>query len=409
MPAPKTIAAETAAPGRWLSIVGIGEDGVAGLGEAARALVAGADLVVGGTRHLKLAEALIRGKARSWPSPFSVDPVLAARGRKVCVLASGDPFVHGVGTTLARAVPREEMQVIPGLSAFALAAARLCWSLDEVRTLSLLTDPVESLRPWLRGRLLVLMADAAQPATVAEYLSRSGFDNARLTVLEALGGPRERVRATTAGGFELKGIGRLNLLAIEIEGGAALPLTPGLPDELFEHDGQITKREIRALTLAALAPRRGDRLWDIGAGSGSIAIEWLLADPSLQAIAIEVDPERAARIRRNALTLGVPRLQVVEGRAPMALDRLPPPDAIFIGGGGGRDTSVLDGAVTALRRGGRLVINAVTLETEALLLSCHAATGGNLVRLSVSQATPVGGMTGWRPAMPIIQWTWVKP
>lgn len=402
------MAAQTAAPGRWLSIVGIGEDGIAGLGSAARALVSEAELVFGGARHLALAADLIRGEARAWPSPFDIEGVLAARGRRVCVLASGDPFVHGVGNTLARRVAVEEMRVMPGLSAFSLAAARLCWPLDGVQTLSLLGEALESLRPRLSGRLLVLMADGGQPAQVAAYLAAQGFGASRLTVLEALGGPRERIRMATADRFDIADIHRLNLMAIEVEGDRPLPLTPGLGDDLFEHDGQITKREVRALTLSALAPRRGDRLWDIGAGSGSVAIEWLLADPTLSAIAIEARPDRAARIRANARALGVPRLQVVEGKAPMALDRLPPPDAVFIGGGG-RDTAVLDGAVTALRRGGRLVINAVTLETEAILLACHAATGGNLVRLSVAQALPVGGVTGWRPAMPITQWTWVKP
>lgn len=408
MPAPDRTGGDTAAPGRWLSIVGLGEDGIAGLGEAARALVAGAELVFGSRRHLALVEPLIRGEASPWPSPFSIQPVLDARGRRVCVLASGDPFLHGVGGSLAAHVPATEIQALPGLSAFALAASRLCWPLAEVRTLSLLQQPVESLRPHLQGRLLVLTAGSDAPAEIATHLARTGYGRSRLTVLEALGGPRERIRSSLAEDFDLSGIDRLNLLAIEVEGGSPLPLAPGLADDLFENDGQITRREIRALTLAALAPRRGDRLWDIGAGSGSVAIEWLLADSSLSAIAIEADADRAERIRRNALALGVPRLRVVQGRAPVALDRLPPPEAVFIGGGGS-DTAVLDGAVAALRRGGRLVINAVTLETEAVLLACYAATGGNLVKVSLAQASPVGGMHGWRPAMPITQWTWVKP
>ncbi len=400
-------------PGRWLSIVGIGEDGAEGLGAPARALVTGAEIVFGGARHLALAKGLIRGDARAWPSPFAkgVAAVVAARGRPVCVLASGDPFLHGVGTTLARQVAAEEMLVVPSVSAFSLAAARLCWSLTDALTVSLLTQPVESLRPVLQAgaRLLVLTPDGDMPAAIASYLTRSAFGPSRISVLEALGGPRERIRVAAADGFDLGKINRINLLGIEVAGqGLSLPLTPGIPDDLFEHDGQITKREIRAAALSALAPRRGDRLWDIGGGSGSIAIEWLLADPSLSAISIEARADRAERIRRNALSLGVPRLRVVEGVAPMALDGLPPPDAIFIGGGGS-STNILDGAVTALRRGGRLVINAVTLETEAILLACHAATGGNLLRLSVSHAGPVGGMTGWRPAMPVTQWTWVKP
>jgi len=413
MPKPRPNDRQTAVPGRWLSIVGIGEDGVAGLGEAARALVSNAEIVFGGTRHLALAKGLIRGDAQAWPTPFAqgIAAVVAARGRRVCVLASGDPFLHGVGVTLARQVTAEEMVVLPGLSAFSLAAARLCWPLADAMTVSLLTQPVEALRPMLQtgARLLVLTPNGDTPAAVASYLTRSGFGPSRVSVLEALGGPREKVRVATAENFGIGKIDRVNLVGIEVIGtGFSLPLTPGIPDDLFEQDGQITKREIRAVTLSALAPRRGDRLWDIGGGSGSIAIEWLLADPSLSAISIEARGDRAERIRRNALTLGVPRLRVVEGVAPMALDGLPPPDAVFIGGGGG-DTNVLDGAVTALRRGGRLVINAVTLETEAILLACHAATGGSLLRLSVSHAGPVGGMTGWRPSMPITQWTWVKP
>jgi precorrin-6Y C5,15-methyltransferase (decarboxylating) len=238
-----------------------------------------------------------------------------------------------------------------------------------------------------------------------------GFGPSHITVLEALGGPEERVRATHAGGFALTGILPLNLLAIEVAAtGAArpLPLVPGLADDLFDHDGQITRREIRALTLAALAPRCGELLWDIGAGAGSVSIEWMLADPSCRAIAIETDPVRAGRIRANAESLGVPDLTVFEGKAPAALAGLPAPDAIFIGGGGSRP-GVLDAAIAALKPGGRLVANAVTLEMEALLIARHDAQGGHLTHMAISRAAPVGTMRGWRSAMPVTQWTWVKP
>src|SRR5207245_2830419 len=228
-------------------------------------------------------------------------------------------------------------------------------------------------------------------------------------VLEALGGKRERIRATTAGKFDLREIDDLNVVAIKVKAGPGarvIARAAGLPDGMFEHDGQITKREIRAITLSSLAPRRGELLWDIGAGSGSVAIEWMLADPSLRAIAIERRPDRAARIRRNAAAFGVPGLEVVEGEAPEVRASLPKPDAIFIGGGA---NAALDAARSLLRVGGRLVVNAVTLETETLLLAQSATLGGELARLAITRADAIGGKTGWRPAIPVTQWTWIKP
>ncbi|WP_043360703.1 bifunctional cobalt-precorrin-7 (C(5))-methyltransferase/cobalt-precorrin-6B (C(15))-methyltransferase [Belnapia sp. F-4-1] len=397
----------------WLSIIGLGEEGIAGLSPAAAERLSAARLVFGGTRHLALARPLLRGKAHPWPSPFSIAPVLAARGQPVAVLASGDPMLHGVGATLLRAVPPAEALVLPAPSAFSLAAAHLGWPLAEATTLSLHARPQEALRPHLHpgARLLVLTSDATSPAAIAALLTADGFGESLVTVLEALGGPQERIRRTTAEGFALPDIHPLNLLALEIAAGPSsrpISRTPGLPDAAFEHDGQITKREIRAVTLSALAPLRGELLWDIGAGAGSIAIEWMLADPSLCAIALEPRPDRAARIRRNALALGVPALRIVEGTAPTALADLPPPDAIFLGGGA-TDPGVMEAVLAALPSGGRLVANAITLETEALLLTRHAALGGELLRLAVSRAAPVGGMTGWRPAMPVTQWSWRKP
>ena len=400
---------------KWLAVIGIGEDGAAGLGEAAKRLLTEAEFVFGGGRHLELAQELIRGETRPWPSPFdsSMAEVRALRGRKVSVLASGDPFLHGVGATLARVVDPAEMTVIPAPSAFSLASARLGWPLHDVETVSLHGKSIDLLRPLLhRGRrVLALTSDGKGPAAIAELLAENGFGASRLTILEALGGPDERITIQIAENFVASDFNSLNVVAIEVDAGRnarILPLTVGLDDELFEHDGQITKREIRALTLSALSPRRGELLWDIGAGSGSVSIEWMLADPSMRAIAIEADGERAARIGRNASACGVPMLQIVEGRAPETLASLPQPNAIFIGGGGS-DPGVLEAANGALPAGGRLVANAVTLEMEALLLQLHAELGGDLVRLAVSRAAPVGTMMGWRPAMPITQWKWVKP
>jgi precorrin-6Y C5,15-methyltransferase (decarboxylating) len=321
--------------------------------------------------------------------------------------------LHGVGATLLRAIPPAQAHVVPSPSAFSLAAARLGWPLQDCTTLSLHGRPIELIRPHLQtgARLLVLTSDASSPAAIAALLTQDGFGGSAVTLLEALGGRRERISRAIAACFDMACVDPLNLLAIEVAAAPdarILPRAPGLPDALFEHDGQISKRDVRSLTISALAPRRGGRLWDIGAGSGSIGIEWMLADPTLRAIAIETRADRADRIRRNALTFGVPDLLVVEGAAPAVLERLPTPDAIFIGGGANLP-GMLETAITALRTGGRLVVNAITLETEALLLARYATLGGELLRIAISRAAPVAGMTGWRPAMPVTQWTWVKP
>ena len=405
----------TAPAGPWLSIVGIGEDGIAGLGTDARKLIAGASVVYGGRRHLEHAAGEIGGAAHQWPSPFgkAIDAVLALRGQPVCVLASGDPMFFGIGATLSRHVAAGEMRILPAPSAFSLAAARLGWPLQDTACVSLHGRPIALLRPHLQpGRkLLVLTSDADSPAAIAALISDLGFGVSPMSVLEALGGEKERVRETIAGEFGLTSIDPLNVLAIDVVGSAGarvLSLAPGLPDDWFENDGQITRRLVRAATLAALAPHHGELMWDIGAGSGSISIEWMLRDTSLHAIAVEADAARAARIRRNADAFGVPGLEIVEGAAPAALAGLPEPDAIFVGGGGS-DAGVLDAAAGRLRPGGRLVANAVTLETEALLIARFDTHGGDLTRLAISQASPVGGMTGWRPAMPVTQWSWTKP
>ena len=283
------VSAKNAASARWLSIVGIGEDGAAALSPAARALVESAEVVFGGQRHLALAAPLIHGRARPWPTPFgrAVAEVLGERPKRVCVLASGDPFLYGIGAQLARQVPPAEMVTVPAPSAFSLAAARLGWPLAETTLLALNGRALDLVRPHLHpgARILALSAGAETPGALAHLLVTSGFGQSRLIILEALGGPRERIRSTLAADFDLAAIDPLNTIGIEVVAGAQariIPRAPGLADSLFEHDGQITKREIRALTLSALAPRRGERLWDIGAGAGSVAIEWMLADSSLR-------------------------------------------------------------------------------------------------------------------------------
>jgi precorrin-6Y C5,15-methyltransferase (decarboxylating) len=319
---------------------------------------------------------------------------------------------------LARQIGPQETVVVPAPSAFSLAAARLGWALPETALISLHGRNIDLVRPHLQpgARVIALTSDGERPAALARLLADTGFGASPLTVLEALGGPRERVRTATAGQFDLGAIDELNTVAIEVAaapGARIIARAAGLADALFEHDGQITKREVRAISLSSLAPRRGELLWDIGAGAGSVAIEWMLADPSLRAIAIEARADRAGRIRRNAAAFGVPALEVVEGTAPAALTGLPPPDAIFVGGGAG-DPGVLDHVIDVLRPASRLVVNAVTLQTEALLIARHGALGGELIRIAITRASPISDptmsdMTAWRPALPVTQWVWVKP
>lgn len=400
---------------RWLSIVGIGEDGVEGLSPAACMLIEQAELVAGGARHLALATSLITGETLAWPSPLSdaIPRLLGRRHRPVTVLASGDPFCYGIGTKLARFVAPAEMRTLPAPSSLSLACARLGWSLPDVRTISFCGRPLEPVAPLLQpgARLLALSADEHTPAALAAYLAKRGFGRSRMHVMESLSGPGERLRSAVAEEFAFSDVGRLNLTALEIVAGAGarvLSRTGGLPDDFFESDGQMTKREIRAVTLSTLAPRAGELLWDVGAGSGSIAIEWLLADPKNRAVGIEDNDERAARAARNAADLGVPDLQIVRGRAPDAYRGLPEPDVVFIGGGAS-DPGVLEGAWTVLKPGGRMVANSVTVETDAVLTGALDSYGGDLRRISVERLTPLGAMRGYRPAMTVTQWSAVKP
>jgi precorrin-6B C5,15-methyltransferase / cobalt-precorrin-6B C5,C15-methyltransferase len=399
---------------RWLAVVGVGEDGIDGLSPAARRLVAQAAFVVGGKRHLALAGPLT-ADTLIWPSPIenALDAIEAHRGEPVCVLASGDPFFFGVGAMLMRRFAVDEMICVPALSAFALAAARLGWSQQDCALLSLHGRPLEAIIPHLQpdARILALSWDDATPAKVAALLTARGMGESKLTVCEAVGGPRERIREAQAQGFALENVADLNTIALEVVADRStrvLPRAAGLPDDWFEHDGQITKREIRAVTLSQLAPRRGELLWDVGSGSGSVAIEWMLGDPANRAIAIEARHDRAARVARNALTFGVPSLSIVTGEAPQAFADLAKPDAVFIGGGAG-SPGLIDRAVDALSAGGRLVVNAVTLETQAACVDWRARWGGDLVQIAVAHAEPVGRYSGWRAAMPIVQWRLLKP
>jgi precorrin-6B C5,15-methyltransferase / cobalt-precorrin-6B C5,C15-methyltransferase len=399
---------------RWLGLVGIGEDGIDGVVPAAQHLVAQADFVVGGKRHLALAGAL-KAETMTWPSPIenALDAIEERRGRSVCVLASGDPFFFGVGAMLMRRFSAGDMISIPAPSAFALAASRLGWSQQDCALLTLHGRPLKAIIPQLqpKARILALSWDDATPAKLAALLTARGMGRSRLTICEAMGGARERIRTTQAQDFALDNVVALNTIALEVvteHGARILPRAPGLPDEWFEHDGQITKREIRAMTLSALAPRRGELLWDVGSASGSVAIEWMLADPANKAVAIEARHDRAQRIARNALTFGAPSLSVVTGEAPQVFADLSAPDAIFIGGGASAP-GMIKRACDALATGGRLVVNAVTLETQAACVDWRARWGGELTQIAIAHAEPVGRYSGWRAAMPIVQWRLIKP
>lgn len=391
----------------WLTIVGLGEDGPAGLSQASRESIARAEAIFGGPRHLELVGAGARG--HPWPVPFSVAPVLERRGRKVVVLASGDPFWFGAGGTLVRHLRPGEWVCHPAPSTFSWAAARLGWRLEETLCLGLHAAPLSRLRPVLaRGlRLICLMRDGAAVAELAAWLTGAGFGDSRLWVLEALGGPRERIRQVDAARFDLSDILAPVAVAIEADGAMGLPRSPGLPEDLFVHDGQITKRHVRALTIAALAPRPGECLWDLGAGSGSVSVEWCLAAPAALAHAVECRPDRAANIRANADAFGLGhRMSVHQGDWPGSLDALPRPDAVFVGGG--LDRAAFERLWAVMPDRARLVVNTVTLETESLVAELHDRLGGTLVRISIEEAAPLGRMRGWVPARPVMQWSVAK-
>lgn len=389
----------------WLTIIGIGEDGLAGLSEASRKALAEAETVFGGERHLALADVGSRG--RPWPVPFDANVVLSCRDRPTVVLASGDPFWHGAGASLAEKLGGEEWIAHPAPSTFSLVAARLGWRLDAVTCIGLHAAPFERLVPHLaRGaRIICLVRDGKAASDLAKWLTERGWGASAFWTLAALGGPRETVRQYCAMDFADDLAGNLVAVAVEARGAQGIPCSSGLPDDLFVHDGQITKRLVRALALSALAPRGGERLWDVGAGSGSISVEWALCGGA--ATAIEVREDRVANIRSNAAAFGLAhRIAVVTGAAPEALTALDPPDAVFVGGG--FDNAMFDAIWPRLPIGARLVAHSVTLETEALLGELHQRHGGELMRVEIAQAAPLGRYRSWEAARPVVQWSAVR-
>lgn len=397
----------------WLSIVGIGAGGLDSVSSAGRLLIAQAETLVGGDRHFAMMPQDHGGERLHWTSPLdqTIAEIQARRGRRVCVLATGDPLWYGIGATLAEVIDPGEMTIIPSPGAFSLACARLAWPLAETVCFTLHGRPLDLLRLHLSpgARLVMLVTDGHSPAQIAALLRGAGYGKSRITVFENMAGVDENRRDGIADDWDDTAVSALNTVAVHCVAGTGVALrsrVPGLPDDAYENDGQLTKRETRAVTLAALAPLPGQRLWDVGAGSGSIAIEWLRAAPHAAAVAIERDPTRCAMIARNATALGVPGLEIVNAAAPDALAGLAAPDAVFIGGG--VSAELIDVCMSALAPGGRLVANAVTVEGEAALTAGRAQYGGALTRIAVSRAAAVGKLSIWRALAPVTQWRVVK-
>lgn len=396
---------------KWLSVIGIGDDGLVGLSAVARSLLDQAQVIVGGRRHLAVLADNDPRETLAWTSPLqtTLNAIQERRGQRVCVLATGDPMWYGIGATLARQIPLREMTIIPAPSAFSLACSRLGWSLTEVDTLSLCGRDPALLQGYLYPglRLLVLSGDRHTPALVAQRLTEAGFGQSQMTVLERLAGPKERQITGQAATWNPGELADLNTIAIDCCGESSHHRVAGLPDEAYHHDGQLTKREVRSVTLSSLAPQPGQRLWDVGAGCGSISIEWLRSDRRCQAIAIEQHPQRLRYLADNAAALGVPQLEIISGQAPGALRDLPQPHSIFIGGGlTTRD--LLDTCWQALPPGGRLVANAVTVEGEQKLFAAQQQWGGSLTRIAIQRAKPLGRFLSWTALAPVSQWSVTK-
>jgi len=392
----------------WIAVIGLGEDGIAGLKPEARAALEAADVLIGGERHLALVPAHTQERI-TWRTPLAetMQDIALRRGKRVVVLASGDPMMFGAGTTLAKHFAREELAIFPGVGAFGLAAARMAWSLPDAACLTLLGRRLETLNAHLApaARLLILSEDGGTPAEVARALVERGYGGSAMTVLEHMGGPEERRVDGTARTWKQDRAAELNTIAVECAAGpdaVILPQAAGLPDKLFLHDGQLTKREVRAATVAALVPLAGQTLWDVGAGAGSVAVEWLRAARNAWAYAVEREPKRCRMIERNAGFFGVPHLRLVEGEAPAALDGLHAPDAVFLGGGVSAP-GLAELCWEKLKPGGRLVANAVSVAGEARLAELHRALGGTLTRIAISRADKTGATEAWRPAMPVTQ------
>lgn len=398
---------------RWLNVVGIGEDGLEGLSPAARTLVNTAEVLVGGDRHLAMVPADHPAERVHWGKPFeeSYAAIDARAGGRVTVLTTGDPMYYGAGAVLARRMPDSVAAVIPAPGAFSLAASRMLWPLQQVTCLSVHGRAAESLYLHLYpgARLLILSNDGNTPAQVAGMLTARGYGESRVIALEHLGGPREGRSEALAKEWGDGPVADLNTVAVECVAGPGAKIfsrVAGLPDDAFDHDGKMTKREVRAATLAALAPLPGQLLWDVGAGCGSVAIEWMRAGG--RAIGVENNPRRLAMAARNAALMGVPTLEFISGDAPAALEGLDRPDAVFVGGGI-RQAGLMEVCWNSLKAGGRLVANTVTIEGEATLAALQREYGGEMVRLSVSRLSPVGELHGWKSLMQVTQWQAAKP
>ncbi|NET73319.1 MAG: precorrin-6y C5,15-methyltransferase (decarboxylating) subunit CbiE [Sphaerospermopsis sp. SIO1G2] len=401
---------------KWLSIIGIGEDGIDGLSKIAVSVLNQAQIIFGGERHLTMLSPEDTREKISWQSPFqsSIQEIINLRhqGKLVCILASGDPMFYGVGATIIKHIPINEITIIPSPSAFSLACSRLGWNFLEVETLSLCGRPVSILQTYLYpgAKLLILSANQETPKIVAERLTQDGYGNSKITVLEKMGGMNERILTDVAQNLNIQEIAALNTIAVECV--ADLEIVrfsrfPGLPDSAFHHDGQLTKREVRAVTLSALAPCPGELLWDIGAGCGSIAIEWMRSHVRCRAIAIEKNHKRINYINDNAAVLGTPNLQVIIGKSTEVIHNLPTPDAIFIGGGV-TAPGLFEQCWNVLKIGGRMVANVVTLEGEQILFNWYEQVGGNFSRISIQRAEPIGKFLGWKGMSQITQWVGYK-
>lgn len=391
-----------------ITVVGIGADGWSGLDERRRAAVQAADVILGGERHLAMLPEDVTAERRAWPSPLRAglgQLLPSLEGRRVVALASGDPLVAGIATTLIESLGAENVTVLPAVSSVALARARMGWPAEGVTVLREYRELPRHLAPG--NRILVLSTDAATPAAAARLVTESGFGASDFTVLENLGAPDEQRTDGVTSAWQ-HDVAALNVIALTCRGAEGLSWTSGLPDDAFDHDGQLTKRDLRASTLARLAPAPGQLLWDVGAGAGSIGIEWMRAHPTCRAVAVEARGDRAKRTSENAVRLGVGSLQIITGHAPEALSNLPTPDAVFVGGGA-TDDGVLDACWDALRPGGRMVVHGVTVETERVLTDRYATLGGELTRHHVERAEPIGSFTGWKPARSIVQWAVSKP
>ncbi|MDM3848352.1 MAG: precorrin-6y C5,15-methyltransferase (decarboxylating) subunit CbiE [Aphanizomenon gracile PMC638.10] len=399
---------------KWLSIIGIGEDGLVGLSPIALSCLEKAKIIFGGERHLSMIPQDDNREKISWKSPFStsITDIINYRGEAVCILASGDPLCYGVGATILKDIDISEITIIPAPSAFSLACSRLGWSLTEVETLSLCGRPVSLLQSYIYpgAKLLILSEGKNTPAVMAEILINRGYGNSRITILEKMGNINENIITDIAGNWQEENIAPLNTIAVECiadKGIIGLSRFPGLPDSAFHHDGQLTKREVRAVTLSSLAPLPGELLWDVGAGCGSISIEWMRSDRRCRAIAIEQNSTRLNYIADNAAALGTPNLQIMAGKALEVILNLPAPNAIFIGGGV-TAPEILENCWNALLPGGRMVVNIVTLEGEQRLYQWYETVGGNFTRIAIQRAEPIGKFLGWKSMSPVTQWVGIK-